>query len=315
MNKIYTLILVLGFSALASCVRDPSKDDVIINNTTPYETTTVTLTDSLGLNEILRKEATASIIVNVKMSAGISLKEAKMERKIDLNAPELILFNNRMDTVSNFKAIDVFNDNISTPLTEGSIVTYTITVTDSKLIVATASIIYIVKRGNAVLISNDIELAGQLNTSLNKNFLGLVNNFESYSNGGTGNAGINSYYIDFVYYFDATDMNVMASPNNVIFENSFWYKEISTWSRQNDTKFKVTSIDAPQFDKIRNLSKIDDSFYNLDFLNGTTDKITNFSVNDVFAFKNVYGKVGLLKITQIAVNESGSIKVQIICQK
>ncbi|MFZ4796375.1 MAG: hypothetical protein ACOYMA_02710 [Bacteroidia bacterium] len=315
MNKIYTLIIVIGFAALTSCVRDPSKDEIVINNTIPYVATTVTLTDSLGTNVILRKDATANIIIDIKMSAGISLKTAKMERKIDTNAPEIIVYSDRMDTVKDFKPVDVLNDIITTPLTEGTIVTYTLTVTDSKLTVASNSIIYIVKRGNEVLISNEIELAGQLNTFLDKNFLGLVNNFESYSHGGSGNAGINSYYIDFVYYFDPIDFNVLASPNNVLFENSFWNNEILTWSRQNDTKFKVTTIDANTFDKIKNLSKVDDSFYAIDFLNGTTDKITNFSVNDVFAFKNVYGKVGLLKITQIAADELGSMKVQVICQK
>lgn len=315
MNKIYVLILVIGFAAFASCVRDPSKDEIVTNNTIPYIATTVSLTDSLGTNVILRKDATANIIVSVNMSTGITLKTAKMERKIDANAPEIIIYSDRMDTVKDFKPVDVLNDVISTPLIEGSIVTYTLTVTDSKLTVATASIIYIVKRGNEILISNDIELASQLNTTLNKNFLGLVNNFETYSNGGSGNAGVNSYYIDFVYYFDPIDFNVLASPNNVLFENSYWNNEILTWSRQNDTKFKVTTIDAAQFDKIKNLSKVDDSFYTIDFLNGTTDKITNFSVNDVFAFKNVYGKVGLLKISQIATDEFGSMKVQILCQK
>ena len=315
MNKIYILILVIVFAAFTSCVRDPSKDDIITNNTIPYTATTVNLTDSLGTNIILRKEATANIIVTVNMSAGISLKTAKMERKIDANAPEIVIYSDRMDTVKDFKPVDVFNDLISTPLTEGSLVTYTFTVTDSRLVVASASITYTVKRGNEILISNDIELAGQLNTTLNKNFLGLVNNFQTYSNGGSGNAGVNSYYIDFVYYFDPIDLNVLASPNNVLFENSYWNNEVLTWSRQNDTKFKVTTIDAVQFDKIKNLSKVDDSFYTIDFLNGTTDKITNFSINDVFAFKNVYGKVGLLKINQIATDEFGSMKIQIICQK
>jgi len=315
MNKIYILILVIVFAAFTSCVRDPSKDDIITNNTIPYTATTVNLTDSLGTNIILRKEATANIIVTVNMSAGISLKTAKMERKIDANAPEIVIYSDRMDTVKDFKPVDVFNDLISTPLNEGSLVTYTFTVTDSRLVVASASITYTVKRGNEILISNDIELAGQLNTTLNKNFLGLVNNFQTYSNGGSGNAGVNSYYIDFVYYFDPIDLNVLASPNNVLFENSYWNNEVLTWSRQNDTKFKVTTIDAVQFDKIKNLSKVDDSFYTIDFLNGTTDKITNFSINDVFAFKNVYGKVGLLKINQIATDEFGSMKIQIICQK
>ena len=103
--------------------------------------------------------------------------------------------------------------------------------------------------------------------------------------------------------------------NNVMAENSYWASEISTWSRQNDTKFKITSINAVQFDSIKSTSKSDDSFYNTDFSTGTTDKITKFLLNDVYAFRNVYGKVGLLKFTQVASDETGSIKVQIICQK
>jgi hypothetical protein len=316
MNKIQTLILFVAFAAFASCIRDPSKDDIYTNNTVPYEpTTSVTLTDSLGSNIIFRKEATSNIIVAIKMKAGVTLKTLKIERRIDLDAPEVVSFNDRVDTVTNFKTTYNFNDNILTPLTEGSIITYMITVTDSKLLVATASIFYIVKRENNVLISNDIELAGQKNTLLDKNFQGLVNNFESYSNGGTGNAGVNSYYIDFVYYFDPINLNVFASPNNVKVENSYWATEIATWSRQNDTKFKITGINAIQFDSIKSNSKSDDSFYNIDFSTGSTDKITNFVINDVYAFRNAYGKVGLLKFTQVATDDTGSMKVQIICQK
>lgn len=316
MNRIHLLILIVAFAAFASCIRDPSKDDIYTNNTGPYEpTTTVTLIDSFGSNIIYRKEATANIIVAIKMKAGVSLKTLKIQRRIDLDAPEVISFNDRVDTVTNFKSTYTLTDNITTPLTEGSIITYLITVTDSKLLVATASIFYIVKRENNVLISKDIELAGQQNTLLDKNFQGLVNNFESYSNGGSGNAGVNSYYIDFVYYFDPMNLNVFASPNNVKVENSYWVSEIATWSRQNDTKFKNTSINAVQFDSIKNTSKSDDTFYNTDFSTGTTDKITNFLLNDVYAFKNVYGKVGLLKFTQVATDDKGSMKVQIICQK
>ncbi len=316
MNKIHSLFLIVAFTALASCIRDPSKDDIYTNNTVPYEpSSNVTLTDSFGSNVILRKEATASIIVNIKMKAGVTLKTLKIERRIDLDIPEVISLNNRVDTVTNFKTSYTLTDNISTPLTEGSIITYMITVTDSKLLVVSASIFYIVKRGNAVLFSNDIELAGQQNTTLDKNFIGLVNNFQTYSHGGTGNAGINSYYIDFVYYFDPINLNVFTSPNNVKLENSYWASEISTWSRQNDTRFKITSINATQFDSIKNITKSDDTFYNIDFLNGSMDKISNFLINDVYAFKNVYGKVGLLKFTQVATDETGSMKVQIICQK
>ena len=316
MNKIHSLFLIVAFMALASCIRDPSKDDIYTNNTVPYEpSTTVTLSDSLGSNVILRKEATASIIVNIKMKAGVTLKTLKIERRIDLDIPEVISLNNRVDTVTNFKTSYTLTDNISTPLTEGSIITYMITVTDSKLLVATASIFYIVKRGNAVLFSNDIELAGQQNTTLDKNFIGLVNNFQTYSHGATGNAVINSYYIDFVYYFDPINLNVFTSPNNVKVENSYWASEISTWSMQNDTRFKITSINATQFDSIKNITKSDDTFYNIDFLNGSMDKISNFLINDVYAFKNVYGKVGLLKFTQVATDETSSMKVQIICQK
>lgn len=316
MNKIYALVLLIGITALASCVRDPSKDDIFTNNTNaPYVATTVKLVDSLGKNEILRKEASASIVITVNMSAGISLKTAKMERKIDLNAPELVFYTDRMDTVKDFQPVDVFNDLIATPLTEGSTVTYTLTVTDSKSTIASGSLVYTVVRGNAVVISNEIELGGQLNPTGLPNFLGLANNFATYTPGITGNAGANSYYIDLVYYFDLAEMNVLSSPNNVMFENTYWATEISVWSRQNMTKFKVTSIDATQFDKIKNLYKVDDTFYNFDFLNGTTDKVTNFAVNDVFAFQNVYGKVGLIKITQIANLSDGSMKMEVICQK
>ncbi len=285
MNKIYTLILVIGITIITSCVRDPSKDDVHTNNTTnePYVATTISLVDSVGRNQIYRKDAAANIIV----TAGA---------EVIVNNP------------------DVFNDLIPTALSEGSIVTYTATVIDSKLTVATASIIYVVVRGNEVLISNEIELGAQLNTTSLPSFLGLVNNFTYYFPGTSGTAQAFSYYIDFVYFYDPIDKNSFASPTNPNAQ-IIWGTEISTWPRINETKFKVTSINATDFDKIKNLSKVDDSFYNIDFLNGSTDNVTNFSVNDVVAFQNSVGKVGLIKFTQTANAEDGSMKLQIICQK
>lgn len=301
--KFFTAFVFASIIALTSC----SKDE-----TTTVTETKVTLSDSLGKNTINSKEAFALVSVKVELPSGTTLKTAKFERKIGTASAVTIFDNNRMDTVTDFEASSVFPDDFEgVTLVGGEKVVYTLTVTDSKSKTAIGSTEYTVVRENGIIASSVIELGAQANTAVEYKFLGLADNFATYT---AGTSTANSSKIDFVYYYGATGKNALAAPSNVDGAQVIWDKVIADWATKNETKFKTTALTATEFDNIMNTTKVDDTFYNLDF-SAATDKVTELSAGDVVAFKTAAGVVGLAKFTAVASANDGSMKIQIICQK
>lgn len=303
--KLFSAILFAGIVGLTSCSKDA---------TTTTDETTVTLTDSLGKNTISNRDGEANVTITIKVGTGATLKTAKLERKVGSGATEVIIENNKMDTVTDFTSTSTMTDVISGNLVIGDKVTYTATITDSKSKTITSTLVYTIVRGNAVLVSNEIELGAQLNSVLVYKFLGLADNFNTYTAGASGTAKNNPSKIDFVYYYGQNDKNAFASPTNADGAQQIWGAEITTWAVKNNTKFKTTSISATDFDNIKT-SKVDDTFYGIDFTSGTTEKFVNITAGSVVAFQTSNGTVGLAKFTSVATANDGAMKVQVICQK
>ncbi|MFZ4796374.1 MAG: hypothetical protein ACOYMA_02705 [Bacteroidia bacterium] len=304
--KLFSAILFAGIVGLTSC----SKDATALLG----EDTTMTLTDSLGKNVISNRDGMANLTIAIKLGTGATMKTAKMERKVGTGATEVMFNNDKMDTVTDFTTTSTMTDVISGNLVIGDKVTYTATITDSKLKTITSSLVYTIVRGNAVLVSNEIELGAQSNSTIEYKFLGLADNFNTYTAGATGTARKTPGKIDFVYYYGNSDKNAFASPTVAYGAGQIWDAEITSWVVKNSTKFKVTSLTATDFDNIKT-SKVDDTFYGIDFTGGTTDKFANIAANNIIAFQASNGTVGLIKFTSVALANDGAMKVQIICQK
>lgn len=301
--NLFTAFIFASIIALTSC----SKDE-----TATVAETKVTLSDSLGKNTINSKEATAYVRIKIELPSGTTMKTGKIERKIGTMASEVIYNDDRVDTVKDVKLNDVFEDVIEgKTLTGGDKVIYTVTVTDSKSKTATGSVEYTVVRENGIVSSTEIELGAQSNATVEYKFLGLADDFTSYT---AGTSTANSAKIDFVYYYGQNDKNAFAAPSNTDGAQVIWNTLISGWATKNITKFKTTAITATEFDNIKNNTKVDDTFYNLDFAT-STDKVTDLTQNQVVAFKTAAGIVGLAKFTAVATANDGAMKVQIICQK
>jgi len=304
--KLFSAIIIAGIVGLTSCSKDAT--------TVLGEDTTMTLTDSLGKNTISNRDGKVYMTISIKLGTGATMKSAKFERKVGSGASEVMIDNNRLDTVKDFVAIETITDEISGNLVIGDKVTYTGTITDSKLKTVTATLVYTIVRGNAVLVSSEIELGAQKNTMIEYKFLGLADNFNTYTAGPTGTAKNNPSKIDFVYYYGQNDKNAFASPSVAFGAGQIWDGEINSWAVKNSTKFKTTSISATDFDNIKT-SKVDDTFYGIDFTSGTTEKFVNIAAGSVVAFQTSNGTVGLAKFTAVASADDGAMKVQVICQK
>lgn len=312
MKKTIKLFSAFVFASIIALTSSCSKD---ATTTTTTDETTVTLSDSLGKNEVGHKNSTANVKIVIKLASGTTVKTAKLERKIGSAATEVMINNDRMDTVTDFTTNDVVNDDLKgKTLVVGENVVYTLTITDSKVKTVVGTTSFKIVRVNGILASSEIELGAQANTTIGVKFLGLADNFMTYTAGTTGTAKANANKIDFVYYYGTTQENALAAPSNTDGAQVIWGSEITGWDVKNATMFKTTTITATDFDNIKATTKVDDTFYNIDFTSGTTDKVVKFTAGSVVAFKTAAGVVGLAKFTKAATANDGSMKVQVICQ-
>lgn len=312
MKKIIQTILVVTTAfTLASC----SKDET---TTPPVTGPTVTLIDSTGTGIVDTTNFFTSTWMTLKVtpSAGSTITSLKLDVKIDgvmyapgsfdaVDAPQ-------KDGFSESGPIDFIVSQLRIPF--GKKMTLIYTAKDNAGLTKSAEITYDIKVDNKIISSPDIELGAQSNSTIPYKFLGLANSFETYTPGTSGTARLNSGNIDFVYYYGMNDKNAFAAPANVDGAKAIWATEISSWARQNRTKFKTTTISSTDFDNIKNNSKVDDLFAGIDFTSGTTEKATTLDVGSVFAFQTVSGVKGLAKFTTVSADASGSSKVVLLIQ-
>jgi len=295
-----------------SCSKDAT-------TTTPAVTgPTVTLTDSTGTGLVDTTNFFTATWMTLKVtpSAGSTIESMKVDVKVD----GVTVAPGSFETVdANEKAgftetspINILVSQLMIPF--GKKMTLVFTAKDNAGLTKSAEITYDIKADNKIMSSNEIELGAQNNTAIQVKFLGLANNFATYTAGLTGTAKDNSGDIDFVYYYGNTDKNAFEAPSNTNGANDIWKGEINMWPKQNRTKFKNTSLTAAEFDNIKNNTKIDDTFVGIDFVTGAADKITQMTVGSVFAFQTALGVKGLAKFTAVSNDATGSTKVVIVCQ-
>jgi len=107
------------------------------------------------------------------------------------------------------------------------------------------------------------------------------------------NAKANASIVDFAYSYRGDNMLAfIAAPSDAILDVPLNIKGDS-WSKYNDTKFKLSSLTTDEFDAILDDSKIS-SLSDL-----TETKVLNLKVNNVVAFKTAAGKLGYFKVKAI----------------
>lgn len=120
----------------------------------------------------------------------------------------------------------------------------------------------------------------------------------------------NAADIDFVYYYGATNLATLASPNDPTIEQVL--PEITSFSTRNATAVRRTGLSAADFDAIGS----QDGFQiSTAFDNGTIPteetRVNELSEGDVFAFQTVDDRQGLIKVTDISGTGAGSITIDV----
>lgn len=313
MKKTIQLIVVAAF-AISFTFTSCSKDE-----TTPAVTgPTVSLIDSTGTGIVDTTNFFTSTWMTLKVtpSAGTTIDAIKTDIKVNgvLVAPGSydVVDATQKGGFSESVPVDFIVSSLKVAF--GKTITFIVNVKDNKGLIKTVELTYNVKVDNKIMSSNEIELGAQSNATIPYKFVGLANNFATYTPGLTGTAKENSSDIDFVYYYGTTDKNAFAAPSNANGAKIIWNSEINMWGVQNKTKFLVSTVTSTEFDNIKNTTKVDDTFAAIDFTTGTTDKITSLTVGAVYAFQTAAGVKGLAKFTAISADEMGSTKVILICQ-
>lgn len=313
MKRTIHLIAIAAF-AISFTFTSCSKDETTPTVTGP----TVTLTDSTGTGIIDTTNFFTSTWMTLKVtpSEGSTIASLKLDVKIDgvMYAPGSFdaVDATQKDGILESGPIDFIVSQLRIPF--GKKMTLIYTAKDNAGLTKSAEITYDIKADNKIMSSNEIELGAQTNATIPYKFVGLANNFATYTSGLTGTAKANSDKIDFVYYYGTTDKNAFAAPSNANGAKIIWNSEINMWGVQNKTKFLASTVTPTEFDNIRNTTKVDDIFAALNFSTGTTDKITSLTVGSVYAFQTAAGVKGLAKFTAISADEMGSTKVILICQ-
>lgn len=154
----------------------------------------------------------------------------------------------------------------------------------------------------------DIDIGAQNN---------LTPGFFSLSEGLTytlSEAFMNQQLIDFCYYYDFidTDENTIASPGANIDETVFPGDEgLLNWVTRRTTRYKLADITEEDFDNANN-----DSL--LIAVHGQSEgnrKAKNLKTDNIFAFKNEDGKIGLFRVNSIFGTDDGKVNISIKVQK
>jgi hypothetical protein len=125
-------------------------------------------------------------------------------------------------------------------------------------------------------------------------------------------AKTNSSKVDFVYFYGATNLATLAAPSDVDGAQVV-FSSITTWTTINATALESTSLTAAEFDLIDSESQITAPA-------GTATKVNNLAVGNVLAFKTAAtsanpSKKGLIKVTALTTEKTGSITITVKVQK
>jgi hypothetical protein len=190
---------------------------------------------------------------------------------------------------------------------ENDVITYTVKATDDKGKMTEKSFTVTIK---SMATSAQILLGAPGNTTNLDRFFGTADGFRKYTAGpgGANAARDNSSKVDFVFFFSTSGAvgNAMYSPDYAFGAGNGWDSEISNWPTKNKTLYKLTDINASQFDALVG-STFMTELANIDFTTGMLDRIANIDSQKVLAYIKADGKRGLILVVSKAAGNTGNI--------
>lgn len=302
MKKLFKSMFVLTALSTAVLFTSCGGDDPAIDSKI-FAAPTLTVNDgvkssssSLSLDTVEIK-VVAAADTDVKLTK-ISITRAIVGQSTFVVAEETLT---AKDLIKNYiDALDVVID-------EGDVITYTVKVEDGKGKSTTTSFTVTI---NSMVTSAQILIGAPSNTTNEYRFFGIADGFRRYRAGTTGVdlAKDNSSKIDFIYFYNTAGnvQNALYSPDFAFAAGSGWATEVSSWPTKNRTEYKLTTINASEFDALVGSAFLAE-LAGIDFSLGMLDRVTGLSLNQVYAFKKGDGKKGLIKVGSTATGTNGQI--------
>jgi hypothetical protein len=117
----------------------------------------------------------------------------------------------------------------------------------------------------------------------------------------------NQASIDFLYWWGSSTSATIGAPDdanaNLVYTGA---TGLPNWTIKNATRFQTTALTAAEFDAINDGNVLATNASGAD-----KTRIGTLAVGNVFAFKSVTGKSGLIKVTNITTGAAGDITIDV----
>ncbi len=184
---------------------------------------------------------------------------------------------------------------------------YTLTLTDDNGEVETKSFTITVKAPvSSINKYTATLLGGQNNANVGSYYASSTNTVYTQST-----APANSAAIDFIYYYGSTNKATLVAPSDASVNGGSGNLTLATiLNTKNNTLFANSGLTAAQFDAITSEDQITSITPN-----SPITLSNNLAVGNVILFKTTAGKLGLVKVSALAVNADGQITIDVKVQK
>ncbi len=304
MKKLFKSMFVLAAlsaSMLVTSCGDDKTDDTTVESAAP------TLTVNDGVTAMNGSLALDTVFIKCVASADTDrkIKKLTITRAIAGQSTNTIYDGTYdvKDVIKTHKDVIAGEVNVD----ENDVITYNVKVTDDKSKVTEKSFTVTIK---SMATSAQILLGAPSNETNLDRFFGTADNFRKYTAGpgGANAARDNSAKVDFVFFYSTSGAvgNAIYSPDYAFGTGNGWDSEISTWPTKNKTLYKLTDINASQFDALVG-STFMTELASIDFTTGMLDRIANLDSQKVLAYIKADGKRGLILVVSKAAGATGNI--------
>jgi hypothetical protein len=304
MKKLFKSMFVLAAlsaSMLLTSCGDDKTDDTTVESAAP------TLTVNDGVTAMNGSLALDTVFIKCIASADTDrkIKKLTVTRAIAGQSTNTIYDGTYdvKDVIKTHKDVIAGEVNVD----ENDVITYTVKATDDKGKMTEKSFTVTIK---SMATSAQVLLGAPGNTTNLDRFFGTADGFRKYTAGpgGANAARDNSSKVDFVFFYSTSGAvgNAMYSPDYAFGAGNGWDSEISNWPTKNKTLYKLTDINASQFDALVG-STFMTELANIDFTTGMLDRIANIDSQKVLAYIKADGKRGLILVVSKAAGNTGNI--------
>ncbi len=298
-NFLFAAFALLSMSFLSSCTEEdeptPPSIIVTVDSEASYEPgTTVRYTLNISSNEEL-----VSFSVNESTQSNPMALIENITPIDAIDDVEMLEFKNGLYTVT----MDYVYA-IPTTVAPGTSIDITFTVVDDVTEGTNTQTFDVAAAGRAINNYTAVLIGANANPTEGSFYASATNTVYS-----VADAASNAAAIDLVYFYGATNLASIASPDDSDVPAVF--PSVSGWSTRNATRFATSSISVDDFNAIDTDEVLLQEAANI----GTATKANDLAVNDIIVFETAGGKVGMAMVSALTEGNTGSITLEIKIQE